>query len=553
MSQHEAVVAPKQSAMQASGILQRECSDCRKKRPLLQRRAVRQAEPETVPPIVHEGLSSPGQPLDAKTREFMEPRFGQDFSMVQVHTDASAAETTQAFSARAITLDNHIFLSQKQSAADRPLIAHELAHVTQQRLGSRGMAAEPHETELEAHIAASTVGKGGLVDIHQPASSGMLQLSALSDDVNVGMQRGGKGEVFNILRARGPITPADADLSAWLDAHLGPNTDPATMTDDRWLADQIVRYGAEPRWPLSAITRRQQLAQSHQWNPEQGNIEATFNVGVGRIPVRAYYFPGTSERRAMIIGGVHGSEAAGVEVVNILLERMRTPGAPIPYFSVIIVPVLFPENLAGNRRKTTPRTRDPNRQMPAVGATPGTTDTLGDPIEPENLVLLDLIERFQPERIASSHGHLPPRPRGTDMPSITSDPRPGREQEDEALALEMARRASRMPGGARVPGNRLGTPQETAFYPTSSAPHEPGVTFGEYASHAAGTRPAMNVITIETYDNYTSTDPRRSERDRRARRIELESIAAVLRDIFLGPTHSQMGDFPEPRKDVSVA
>ena len=38
-----------------------------------------------VPPIVHEVLRSSGQPLDAATRDFMEPRFGRDFSQVPVH------------------------------------------------------------------------------------------------------------------------------------------------------------------------------------------------------------------------------------------------------------------------------------------------------------------------------------------------------------------------------------------------------------------------------------------------------------------------------------
>jgi hypothetical protein len=148
--------------------------------------------------------------------------------------------------------------------------------------------------------------------------------------------------------------------------------------------------------------------------------------------------------------------------------------------------------------------------------------------------LLDLIERFQPERVASAHGHSPPRPGGADMPSITTDPRSGHEAEDDALALDMARTASGMPGGARVPGNHLGTQQETARYPTSSAPHEPGVTFGEYGSHATPTRAAMNIITIETYANFTSAQARTAAAQR-ARRIELESIATVLRDIFLGP------------------
>ena len=34
--------------------------------------------------MVHEMLRSPGQPLDAATRAFMEPRFGRDFTGVRV-------------------------------------------------------------------------------------------------------------------------------------------------------------------------------------------------------------------------------------------------------------------------------------------------------------------------------------------------------------------------------------------------------------------------------------------------------------------------------------
>ncbi len=41
-----------------------------------------------VPPIVHDVLRSPGQPLEPAARTFMESRFGHDFSKVQVRTDA---------------------------------------------------------------------------------------------------------------------------------------------------------------------------------------------------------------------------------------------------------------------------------------------------------------------------------------------------------------------------------------------------------------------------------------------------------------------------------
>src|SRR5436309_8418464 len=87
-----------------SGLLQRkcacggtpgpsgECEECKKKR--LQRKASQpstlNSQPAEVPPIVHEVLRSPGQPLDLATRAFMEPRFGHDFSQVRVHTDMKA-------------------------------------------------------------------------------------------------------------------------------------------------------------------------------------------------------------------------------------------------------------------------------------------------------------------------------------------------------------------------------------------------------------------------------------------------------------------------------
>lgn len=77
----------KRTPSPSSGVLQRKYDTGRNIRPILQRAAVSSA-PETVPPIVYEVLSSPGQPLDAGTRAFIEPRFEHDFSRVRVHTAA---------------------------------------------------------------------------------------------------------------------------------------------------------------------------------------------------------------------------------------------------------------------------------------------------------------------------------------------------------------------------------------------------------------------------------------------------------------------------------
>lgn len=88
------------------------------------------------PPLVHEVLSSPGQPLDAKVRNFMESRFGYDFQSVRVHTDSRAAESAQSIEALAYTQGKNVVFGTGQYAPEsfsgRELLAHELTHVVQQ-------------------------------------------------------------------------------------------------------------------------------------------------------------------------------------------------------------------------------------------------------------------------------------------------------------------------------------------------------------------------------------------------------------------------------------
>lgn len=89
-----------------------------------------------VPAIVHEVLSSPGQPLYPTALGFMEPRFGQDFSQLRVHTDAKAAESAQAIGAAAYTSGQDVVFGAGQyapgTAEGGRLLAHELTHVVQQ-------------------------------------------------------------------------------------------------------------------------------------------------------------------------------------------------------------------------------------------------------------------------------------------------------------------------------------------------------------------------------------------------------------------------------------
>jgi lysozyme family protein len=99
----------------------------------------------TVPPIVQEVVSSLGQPLDPATRGFMESRFGHDFSRVRVHTGPRADDAARAVQARAFTVGHDIVFGADQYVSpgtrQRRLLAHELTHVLQQRLGVGNAAA----------------------------------------------------------------------------------------------------------------------------------------------------------------------------------------------------------------------------------------------------------------------------------------------------------------------------------------------------------------------------------------------------------------------------
>ena len=126
--------------------------------------------------MVNEVLRSQGQPLDAETRAFMEPRFGHDFSRVRVHTDARAAESARQVNALAFTLGNNIVLAGGQyspsTLSGKKLLAHELTHVLQQN------AAPPLDVhqQTETNMGRSDVARR----IGSPVSSEVQSKEAVS-------------------------------------------------------------------------------------------------------------------------------------------------------------------------------------------------------------------------------------------------------------------------------------------------------------------------------------------------------------------------------------
>ena len=111
----------------------------------------------------------------------MESRFSEDFAAVRIHVGGRAADTAAAFHAKAYTIGQNIVFGARRYTPEtfdgRRLLAHELAHVVQQRRGGavpelrRGGA-----LELAADQAARSVTTGtGPVTVGGAAAIGIAR------------------------------------------------------------------------------------------------------------------------------------------------------------------------------------------------------------------------------------------------------------------------------------------------------------------------------------------------------------------------------------------
>jgi hypothetical protein len=106
-----------------------------------------------------------GHPLTTDTRDFMEQRFGYDFSQVRVHTDPVAEKSAQQLKARAYTVRENIYFNQGQytpeSGEGRKLLAHELTHVIQQSARSSLLEQSVQRQPSDPSQASKGKKKGG--------------------------------------------------------------------------------------------------------------------------------------------------------------------------------------------------------------------------------------------------------------------------------------------------------------------------------------------------------------------------------------------------------
>ena len=122
-----------------------------------------------------------GRPLESGLRADMELRFGTSFDSVRLHDDRDAHRSAALMEARAFTHGEHIVFGADrfapQGVEGKRLLAHELAHVVQQRRGGAAPALDaqaPHERA--AHRAADAVATGdGLVAVGGATAVGVAR------------------------------------------------------------------------------------------------------------------------------------------------------------------------------------------------------------------------------------------------------------------------------------------------------------------------------------------------------------------------------------------
>ncbi|MGA7180811.1 MAG: DUF4157 domain-containing protein [Thiobacillaceae bacterium] len=225
----------------------------------LQRHASAAEQRTDRPAIVDDVLGSSGARLDTASRAYFEPRFGFDFSQVRVHTDSRAAESARRIGAWAYTVADDVVFGAGQyapgSATGRKLLAHELGHVAQQRMGG---AAPVAQAENRARAAAERVGSGASV---APAELGGAPMG-LYRDPDEGPDKPKTAPTLPPLPKLELSTPGPAE---WLQmqATLGAHGRRLSLRD----ADDILRererssklldaFGIDDRFKLWFITKQ---------------------------------------------------------------------------------------------------------------------------------------------------------------------------------------------------------------------------------------------------------------------------------------------------------
>ena len=211
-------------------------------------------------------LTRRGAPLDGATRRQMERSFGHDFSQVRVHTDHAAAASAQALGAQAYATGDHVVFGAGRYAPQTRrglwLLAHELAHTVQQKLGgdtaqARADSAAPEHdpSEDSADRAADAVLAGAPTPRLHAASGGLhlyriTKVDKLADDerlvhldsgLRYRVRRGSEFEIREKLVNWADFSPGADRQRVWLQLEWCANKNKGSVRLSADVPDQVAK------------------------------------------------------------------------------------------------------------------------------------------------------------------------------------------------------------------------------------------------------------------------------------------------------------------------
>jgi len=145
--------------------IQRRCEQCEEE---LQRKPngsdLSGLAPSSKTASVINNLGGSGSPLTTSERAFFEPKFGQDFRDVRIHTDQQAAQSAHDLNAKAYTFGDSVAFArgeyQPNTTNGRRLLAHELTHVVQQAGSQQRVQREPNDKPAAAQCRSTSIRMG---------------------------------------------------------------------------------------------------------------------------------------------------------------------------------------------------------------------------------------------------------------------------------------------------------------------------------------------------------------------------------------------------------
>lgn len=286
----------------------------------------------------------PAGRLEPGLRAAMESRFGQDFSTVPVHTGRRAADLAAATGSGALTVGGRIAFAagtyRPATERGRALIAHELAHVVQQRAAPAGpvtateLQGRSSPLERDAETAARTVGPDAASALAGSGSGGPAP-AVQGFEAREHVLAGDAGPA-SLSRAAGLLSQAELQLRAGRSA----------WTELATLRELWERNGGDPE----ALRLLEQATNANDEGDYRTALEKV-EAATPRITAWLRGHPEAGGEVSTTVAGRAHPEAAAVaaEAGEAPTLTLRTSGLRVTYGEAVALGDLYHSNEAMHR------------------------------------------------------------------------------------------------------------------------------------------------------------------------------------------------------------